>query len=63
MRREDPGSLPPALPPEAVPVEAEATAGDRLRPTKAGTTAMLFAVAVQLLWIVALVYWIVRVVW
>jgi hypothetical protein len=44
-------------------VEVEATAGDRRRPTKAGATAMLFAVAIQLLWIVVLVYWIVRVVW
>ncbi len=61
------GSLPPALPPEAIPVEVDATAMRRPRKSRktrlAVAAAMLFVVGVQLVWIVALVFWIVRSVW
>jgi hypothetical protein len=60
-------SLPPALPPEAIPVEANATAArSPQRPTKtrvAVAAAVLVVVALQLAWIVALVLWIVHTVW
>ena len=63
---EEPGletrrTLPPALPPEAAPVEVTATAARFPGKTRvAAVAAMLFVLAVQLVWIVALVYWIVR---
>jgi hypothetical protein len=74
MRREDEergletqGSLPPGLPPEAVPVEVNATAArypqKPRKPRVAVLAAMLILLAVQLVWIVALLYWIVRGVW
>ena len=58
------GSLPPALPPEALPVEVDATAGrypqKSTKTRVAVAAAMLFVVAVQLAWIVALIFWIVH---
>lgn len=58
------GSLPPALPPDAIPVEANATVPRYpQKPTKARVAvaaAVLFVVALQLTWIVVLVFWIVH---
>lgn len=65
-KSETQGSLPPALPPEAMPVEVDATAAhDPQKPAmtrRAVAAAMLVLVAIQLLWIVALVLWFIRIV-
>ena len=66
-RFETQGSLPPALPPEAIPVEVNAAAArSPQKPKKirvAVAAAWAVVVAVQLAWIVALTLWIVRIVW
>lgn len=60
------GSLPPALPPEALPVEVDETAERYAqKPTKtrlAVAAAMVIVVALQLAWIIALVFWLVHLV-
>jgi hypothetical protein len=60
-------SLPPTLPPAAIPVEVNATAAPNPhRPTKtrvAVAAAMLSVAALQLAWIAVLVFWIVHTVW